>query len=231
VTRARIPLLLSCLVACAPAPRHGAVAAPTTAEPPPATATGDAASDPPASDPPASDPPSEPVTWITPPPTLVLTDLTEEQQAKARACFETHDVRSPAATSVTILGAAECVGRIPAPAHEIRLYKLLVETASDSPEAVLAFPRLGARFEQLDIRPQAVDAYVAYLRRYPKQADARELGQRAVCLARSLGDHARTEAILADLEQLYGRRGFTRPTGDALDRLCASLPPPQPRPR
>jgi hypothetical protein len=226
-----LALLAACLAACSTTPRRdaappsadaheGTPKAPPGQAPRPQASSEDAAA-------PAA--PPDAASWIDPLPTLVLVDLRDDQQARARACLEGRDV-SPSATPTTIMAAAECLGAIPAPGHEIRLYRLLVEAHPTAPEAIEAMSRMGTRYEQLDIRAQAAEAYFAYLRHYPKQADARALAQRAVCLARSLGDGARVDDLFTELERLHGGRGFSRPTDDALARLCAPLPPVTPRP-
>lgn len=135
--------------------------------------------------------------------------------------MELHRVQESDVTAPELMAAAQCLGNIPLPGHEIRIYKHLLQTHPEAPEVMEATRALGGRYEQIDVRPQAVDAYVAYLRRFPKQADARALGQRAVCLARSLGDTTRATEVLAELERLYGRRGFVRPDDVTLERLCA----------
>jgi hypothetical protein len=231
-----LSLCVACLAACSTAPRREPAPPAATADrgppdapsPEPSASTDEqtVASHAPAA--PSSEPP--PATWIDPLPKLVLTRLDETQQARANACLEGHDIDSPSATPAAILAAADCMAAIPAPGHEIRLYKHLSSLHPDAPEALDAMRRMGARYEQIDQRSQAIDAYAAYLRHYPKQADARTLAQRAVCLARSLGDGTRVDALLAELERLYGRRGFARPSNDELARLCAPLPPLAPRP-
>lgn len=55
------------------------------------------------------------------------------------------------------------------------------------------------------MRSKAVETYRSYLSKYPAHDDARALGQRAVCLARSLKDSATVETLLSDLERNYGR--------------------------
>jgi hypothetical protein len=231
-----IALLLPCALACATAPGRGAAPPSATAdEGTPDAAPRDAAS-PTAPSAPEESPdgvgvpavPSDERSWIEPLPALVLTDLTEQQQARTVACLEGHDVRSADPPPGAIMAAADCVAAIPAPGPEIRLHRLLVESHPNAPEAREATRRLGLRYEQIDVRAQAATAYAAYLRRYPTQADARALAQRAVCLARSLHDAAQVEALLTELERLYGRRGFSRPSDDALARLCAPLPPVAP---
>lgn len=224
-------VLASCVVACSTA-TQGSTAAPAVApvdppQPAPAQATPSHAA-------PASPQPptaaADPASWIPPLPSLSLAELTADQQARARACLETHDVRAPDTAPAVLMAAAECLARIPAPGHEIRLYRQLVETAPSAPQALEATRRLGERLEQIDARAPAAAAHASYLRRYPKQADARALGQRAVCLSRSLGDDASVAALLTDLERFYGARGFSRPTDAALEQLCAPLPPLAPRP-
>jgi hypothetical protein len=208
---------------------------------PPVTSAAEPVSDAPAApdepDPDEPDPaepePAEPAptgTWIDPLPPLSLARLTDEQVARSNGCIEAHDVRSPSTTPAELMAAADCLSAIPVPGHEIRLYQHLLSTAPTAPEALEASRRLGTRFEQVDVRDRAVETYERYLQRYPMQADARALGQRAVCLARSLGLQARVDALLSDLERLYGRRGFTPPSDAELEALCAPLAPLAPRP-
>lgn len=127
-------------------------------------------------------------------------------------------------TAHELMDAVACLGRTSLPGHEVRLYKYLVERFPEAPEAIDAMRAMGLRLEQVDARDPAITAYAAYLRRYPKQADARALGQRAVCLARSLDDDDRADELLHELERLYARRGFSRPDAATLERLCAAPP-------
>ncbi len=168
---------------------------------------------------------SESLLWFEPLPALSLETPTEEQKARIRQCGEAHRVQEPDVTVLELMAAAECFGAIPMPGHEIRIYRHVLQNYPEAPQNVDAAREVGRRYEQIDVRPQAIDGYVAYLTRYPKQADARALGQRAVCLARSLGDGARADEILGELERFYGRRGFVRPDDAALDELCRGLEP------
>ncbi len=90
---------------------------------------------------------------------------------------------------------------------------------------MLAARVVGRRYEQLDIRPQAIASYTAYVRRYPKQQDALAIGQRAVCLAHSLGLTDQVKELLNLLEGKFGRAGFARPETAELGALCAGVPP------
>lgn len=68
------------------------------------------------------------------------------------------------------------------------------------PHAAEVLVLLGHRFEQLDLHGKAVASYQSYLSTYPKHDDALAMGKRAVCLARSVGDHGTAQAILSELE-------------------------------
>jgi hypothetical protein len=228
-----LALLGPCLLACSTTPRRAAAPPPAdaTARDPASSATLPASADAAPKDTSVPETSGDPAPWIEPLPPLTLGELTDDQQSRSRACLDDHDVRSPSAAAASIMAAAECLAAIPTPGQEIRLYRLLVESHPAAPEALEATRRLGTRYEQLDLRAEAAAAYGAYLRRYPKQDDARGLGQRAVCLARSLGPGTHVDDLLAELERLYGRRGFIRPTEDELARSCALLPPVAPRSR
>jgi hypothetical protein len=162
----------------------------------------------------------QPTGWRPPLPPLALVEATDAQKERARQCFDIHRVQAPDVRPDELLAAARCVGELSLPGHEIRLYEHLLATHPAAPETMEATRELGRRLEQVDARAPALEAYEAYLHRYPKQDDARALGQRAVCLARTLQDDARADALLTDLARLYGRRGFARPSTDELPGLC-----------
>jgi hypothetical protein len=171
--------------------------------------------------------PSDPQeTWLAPLPALELATLTEAQQAQLRACLNAHPIEDPRTGPADVLAAAQCLAEIPAPGPEIRLYRELVNRFPGAQESMTALRLTGQRLEQIDERAAAIDNYMAYLRRHPKEDDARALGQRACCLALSRGDEARTNAILHELDKLYRRKGFSRPTPEELVRLCSPTPAP-----
>ena len=164
--------------------------------------------------------------WRPPLPPLVLAETTEAQRAEAQACLERHRVQQPDVRSDELFAAAVCVGEASLPGQEIRLYQHLLATFPNSAEAVEASRAVPLRLEQVGALAPALDAYESYLRRYPKQDDARAMGQRAVCLARALGDQAREEALLDDLVRLYGRSGFSVPSPEERPDRCSEAPSP-----
>lgn len=66
--------------------------------------------------------------------------------------------------------------------------------------------------------------FAGYLQKYPRQDDARAIGMRAVCLARSLTNEQREEELLGQLDRYYGRKGFVRPSSQDMPTLCAEAP-------
>jgi len=159
--------------------------------------------------------------WFEPLPAIDLNTPNTDQKVRAQQCIDRHRVHEPDVTAAEVLAAADCVREVPLPGHEIRLYKHLMTQFPSAPELKSASRSLGNRYEQIDARPQAVDAYLWFLRRWPAEPDAQSLGKRAACLAWSVGDK-RLSQILGTLEKLYGRKGFERPTRDQLSSLCAA---------
>jgi len=164
--------------------------------------------------------------WYTPRPPLTLRLLTAAQKAQVKACLDDNRVKEADVRAEELAAAAACLAAVPMVGHEIRMYRELLSRHPVAPEAMMAMRQLGMRYEQIDVRDQAVEFYSGYLRRYPKQPDARELGQRAVCLAHSLGIAAKVKGLLDQLERLYARRGFERPDPHQLSELCAAVPQP-----
>jgi hypothetical protein len=201
---------VSVLVSCA-----RGNAPPRQAEHPAPAQSVDAPDDPPPDDAPKAEP-----SWCERLPELVLDPPSDAVAQAARACMARHGVMRPDADAAALMAAATCLRDVPAPGREIQIYRHLTASFPDAPEAKLATRELGLRAEQIDQRDLAITAYVAYLRRYPAEPDARALGQRAVCLARSLQDDARTDEIGALLEGLYGGKGFTLPDPEGLEAAC-----------
>jgi hypothetical protein len=166
--------------------------------------------------------------WYTVRPPLTLRVATDAQKAQANVCVIDNRVQEADVRAEELAAAAACLGAVPLVGHEIRIYRALLTRHSTAPEAMMATRQLGVRYEQIDVRDQAVKFYTEYLKRYPKQPDARELGQRAVCLAHSLGIDAKVTELLNQLERLYGRRDFERPEPQQLAELCAAVPPVNP---
>lgn len=161
--------------------------------------------------------------WWTPLPSISLDPLSDEEQRAARECVQA--VSGSDAPPSDLLEAAECLGEQRAYGLELRVLRQLLHEHPTAAEAPAVHVAIGRRFEQLDRRADALDAYATYLRTFPKHDDARALGERAVCLARSLGDTRTAEALLLDLQRLYGRRGFVTPPNIAFEQLCAGLAP------
>ena len=161
--------------------------------------------------------------WWTPLPSVSLDPLSDAEQRAARACAKT--ISGSDASPSDLLAAAECLGENRAYGLELRVLRQLLHDHPSAEEAPAVHVAIGRRFEQLDRRADALDAYARYLKTFPKHDDARALGERAVCLARSLGDTRTVEALLQDLQRLYGRRGFVTPPNIAFEQLCAGLAP------
>jgi len=166
--------------------------------------------------------------WFAPRPTLTLRVLTAEQKAQVKACVDDGRVKEADVRADELAAAAACLAAVPMVGHEIRMYRELLNRHPTAPEAMMATRQLGVRYEQIDVRDKAVQFYTEYLRRYPKEPDARELGQRAVCLAHSLGIDAKVTGLLNQLDRLYARRGFERPDAHRLSELCAAVQPINP---
>ena len=170
-----------------------------------------------------------PPPWWTPLPAISRESLTQVDQDAVARCAERHRIQADDVTADELLAAATCFADHRAFGHEIRIYLHLLRLhphAKQEPEVLVA---MGQRYEQIDVRPKAVDAYVQYLAKYPKREDAQALGKRAVCLARTLDDTATVEQLLTVLERNYGGKGFVMPPSAAFDQLCAGLAPVQPR--
>lgn len=168
--------------------------------------------------------------WFEPLPSLELAVGDDAQKASARACMDRHRVQQPDVTASELLAAAGCMADVPLVGHEIRLYKHLLQTHPQAPEAQEAARVAASRYEQIGIYDQAIDLHVWYLSHWPKADDARALGQRAVCLAHALGLTARRDEILAQLQRYYARTGFVAPNDESLDLLCVNVPPARPDP-
>lgn len=107
---------------------------------------------------------------------------------------------------------------------EIMLLGRVAQQNAEPPLAMEATRVRGIRLEQIDDRARALEAYVEYLQRRPKHEDALALGKRAVCLARSLGLEQQERFLLAELQRLYGRKGFVRLDGEELMIACEEEP-------
>jgi tetratricopeptide (TPR) repeat protein len=166
-----------------------------------------------------------PAPWWTPLPAISREPLTAAEQSGAVACADTYGIEAADVAADDLLAAAECLGDQRAFGRQLRVYAYLLDKypATEHEPAVLL--ALGQRYEQVELRAQAIDAYRTYLRKYPKHDDARAGGQRAVCLARSLDDATTVADLVSDLERLYGRNGFVTPPPAALEQLCVGLPP------
>lgn len=199
------------------APSNTTAPASPSVEPAPATA----AAQPEETPAPATEDPL-PV-WWTPLPSVSLDPLSDEEQHAARECVRT--ISGSDAPPSDLLVAAKCLGEQRAYGLELRVLRQLLHRHPTAEEAPAVHVAVGRRFEQLDRRADALDAYATYLKTFPKHDDARALGERAVCLARSLGDTRTAEALLQDLQRLYGRRGFVTPPDIAFEQLCAGLAP------
>lgn len=171
----------------------------------------------------------QPVAWWTPVTPISKEQLSDTDPSAVRTCVEEHRVQADDVTADELFAAAKCLAGHRAFGHEVRIYMHLLQQFPGEGHADEVLVTVGHRYEQLDVRQRAVDAYRQYLAKYPKHEDARVLAQRAVCLARSLGDTATVEQILADLTRLYGRKGgFVAPPEVALAQLCHGLPPVKP---
>lgn len=169
----------------------------------------------------ASSPPEEtPTSWRAPLPPLALAPLDDAQRERVRQCLDPVVAGGPGVAPLELVVAAECVAAVPAPGAEIRIYEQIVTHHPTAPEVQIALARAGQRFEQIDQRFEAMKRYAAYLERFRAAPDARELGQRAVCLALSLELQTEVDAILARLERAFGRRGFERPSPEQLAARC-----------
>jgi hypothetical protein len=166
--------------------------------------------------------------WFSALPPLTLKKPNEAELKQLGECMKANRVQQDDVTPAELAAAAACAGALGMVGHEIRILKVLVERHPTVAEVQASTLRLGQAYEQIDVRPQAIDAYATYLRKYPAADDARATGQRAVCLAWSLGDSNRVSELLAVLEQYSGRRGFSTPSAEALETLCDRVPPMNP---
>ncbi|MCH9685319.1 MAG: hypothetical protein K0V04_28040 [Deltaproteobacteria bacterium] len=158
-------------------------------------------------------------------PVLPLHDLDETELQRSRECLEAHRLDDPEVNPHELMAGAACLREARQIGREVTLYRHMLQAHPQLPLTMEATRVLGLRLEQIDDRAGALQAFSAYLARYPKQEDARAVGKRSVCLARSIGDMTQEEFLLSQLERLYGRRGFERPATDALPRLCGEATP------
>ncbi|MEX1367319.1 MAG: hypothetical protein AB1Z98_29600, partial [Nannocystaceae bacterium] len=131
-----------------------------------------------------------------------------------------HGVTNPEVSLGELMAAAACLRGARQYGREVSMYRLVLQRRPQAPIASEATRSMGLRLEQMDERSGALDTFEDYLKRFPKQADARAVGTRAVCLARTLGDSRREEHMLGTLERNYGREGFARPEPEQLPALC-----------
>lgn len=174
-------------------------------------------------------PPLPPPWWTAPSP-VTTAPLSEAEMDAVRSCQETHDLDRPGALGAELLAAAQCYGDARAFGRELVAYQRVVDRGDDAEAVGEALRRIGSRAEQIDDRPRALRAHRAYLERYPRNGDARDVGQRGVCLAHSLGDQPTVDALLDELSALYGSRGFVAPPPAAFPQLCSGLAPIPRRP-
>ncbi len=169
--------------------------------------------------------PSElPPAWWTPLPTVSLDTLTTEETTAADHCVTEHRLPELSATSVELLAGAACLLSARAFGRAALVYQHLLRRYPSSPEAMNALRTVGRLYEQVGRISDALDAHRKYLSLYSSQAEARTLGQRAVCLARHLGDQDAVEQLLQTLDRSYASDGFIRPPPIAFPQLCAGLP-------
>ncbi len=166
-----------------------------------------------------------PPPWWTPVAPISLEELSQADQAAVKDCVEQHRVTESDATADELYAGAVCLGAHRAYGSEIKVFTRLLQQYPDAPQYGDVLVALGQRYEQIDMRAKAVDAYRTLLAKYAKRDDAQPMGKRAVCLARSLGDAATVETLLADLHRRYGRQGFVVPPDVAFEQLCIGLPP------
>ncbi len=217
-------LLLTATAGCARgptvSPAEGEVAAPASSS----TAAVEESPPDPARAPEGDQPPP----WWTPLPAVSLEPLAPADQQAVSQCAERYRIQAADVTADELFAAATCFSDLRAFGHEIRVHEYLLRQHPDTPHAPEVLVALGHRYEQIDMRPKAVAAYVQYLRTYAKRDDAQALGERAVCLARSLGETDTVDELLAQLERNYGRKGFVLPPPAAFEQLCAGLSPVPP---
>ncbi|MEM9454941.1 MAG: hypothetical protein AAGF11_12230 [Myxococcota bacterium] len=162
--------------------------------------------------------------WRPPLTSLSKEPLDEAEQERTVECFETHHVLDPEAGSHELMAAAACMRGARAYGKEVSLYRLILGRHPELPEGMEVTRLLGLRLEQLDHQSGALDVFAEYLRRYPQQEDARAIGMRAVCVARSLMNDQREEELLGLLDRYFRRKGFVRPSPPDMPELCGEVP-------
>lgn len=153
-------------------------------------------------------------------PAISLEPLDEDELRRGDECMEAHRVAEPETSPQELMAGARCLRDARHYGKEIAIYRLVLAKAPELPGAMEAMRSMALRFEQMDQRSGALDGLEGYLQRYPGEEDARAVGERAVCLARSLSDPRREEELLAALDRYFRRRGFVRPAADDLLALC-----------
>lgn len=162
--------------------------------------------------------------WRPPLTSLSKEPLDEAERERAAKCFETHHVLDPEVNAHELMAAAACLRGARAYGKEVSLYRLILGRHPELPEGMEATRLLGLRLEQLDHRSGALDVFREYLQRYPRQEDARAIGMRAVCVARSLTNDQREEELLGLLDRYFRRKGFVRPSPQDMPGLCGEIP-------
>lgn len=173
-----------------------------------------------ASDRPAIEVPTVAGQWRPPLPAISLEPLDEDEQRRGDECMQTHRIADPDTNPLELMAGARCLRDARSFGKEIAIYRLVLSKAPEQPSAMEAMRSMALRFEQMDQRAMALDGLEGYLQRYPREEDARAVGERAVCLARSVEDPRREEELLATLDRYFRRRGFERPAPEDLPALC-----------
>ena len=162
--------------------------------------------------------------WRPPLTSLSKEPLDEAEQERTVKCFETHHLLDPEVNPHELMAGAVCLRGARAYGKEVSLYRMILGRYPELPEGMEATRLLGLRLEQLDHRSGALDVFREYLQRYPRQEDARAIGMRAVCLARSVMNDQREEELLGLLDRYFRRRGFVRPSPQDMPGLCGEIP-------
>lgn len=227
----RFTMVASLAMACAPKATNPPTEAPGGDEAPPPSAADEPEASPeaavgepeaPVVDEPVGEVPVVEGQWRPLLPAISTEALDEAEVQKATECAETHRLMEMDAkkSAGELMAATECLRDARDYGKEVAIHRLILAQYADDPLAVDAMRTMGLRFEQMDNRSGALDTFEEYVQRYPKQKDARALGLRSVCLARSLEDSRREEQMLGVLQKKYGKKGFSRPKPEQLPALC-----------